>query len=89
MVSQEGFPEDVSEPEVPFALLGCGEKTKEGGDSMRGKVAKAIRKVVFGDGSRRNPHTYRVKSSGMVMCVGGRSVYQDLKRGHAEGWVKP
>lgn len=47
---------------------------------MRGKVAKAFRKAVYGDGSKRNQGLYEKMADGHIESRGPRWVYQRLKR---------
>jgi len=43
---------------------------------VRGKVAKRLRREVYGDGSRRNPGVYkRHNKTGQIICYGLRSEY--------------
>jgi len=51
---------------------------------MRGKVAKALRKSVYGNRLKRKTklreRDYRVAKSGMIVDVGARSIYQRAKK---------
>jgi hypothetical protein len=49
---------------------------------MNQKKAKRIRKIVYGDGSKRDV-TYAVvgKKNNQIICTGLRAVYKKLKKG--------
>ena len=48
---------------------------------MRGKVAKRLRREVYGNGSKRNPGVYkRHRKTGQIICLGLRSSYKLEKK---------
>jgi hypothetical protein len=50
---------------------------------MRGKVAKAIRKSVYGDYSIRGTrYRWDENTPGMVVCIGLRKQYKERKKLH-------
>ena len=48
---------------------------------MRGTLAKALRRLVYGDQSLREKRVYRMLAGGTIVSTGLRRKYQVLKRG--------
>ena len=46
---------------------------------MRGTVAKAARRFIFGDNAHRNTH-YKKDSNGAIHCTGDRAAYKRAKK---------
>ena len=51
---------------------------------MRQKVAKALRKEVYGDFSLREPRRYVVDARGTIRVLGRRALYQEMKKKRKE-----
>jgi len=47
---------------------------------MRQKVAKALRKKVYGDFSLREPREYVVDGNGVIRVLGRRALYRYMKK---------
>ena len=47
---------------------------------MNLKKAKALRKRIYGQGSKRNEYTYVQTSAGVILCKGKRGYYQHTKK---------
>jgi len=47
---------------------------------MRQKVAKALRKEVYGDFSLREPRRYVLDANGTIRVLGRRALYRQMKK---------
>jgi|GEM_PF-2767594 len=47
---------------------------------MNQRVAKALRKEVYGDFSLREPRRYVVDAHGTIRVLGRRALYQEIKK---------